>query len=144
MKKLFLITIALISYLTSIYSQEYNFKGYFLNDEYNVYIRLDLHGEGLAVPGHEIFGNIPGYLAKPNNSFYWLITSKEIKSKNTKKATINLINDYGSEDLEATLTLQNDSTLILTQGNGSTIKVPNKGKWQKLPKQMKFIKQKSK
>lgn len=143
MKKLLLMTFIPFSYTIS-YSQKENFKGYFQNDEYNVYIRLDLHDEGLSVPGHEIFGNIPGYLAKQNNSFYWLITSKEIKNKNIKKATINLINDYGSEDLEATLTMQNDSTLILTQGNGSTIKVPNKGKWQKLPKQMKFIKQKSK
>jgi hypothetical protein len=44
-----------------------------------------------------------------------------------------MINDYGSEDLEATLICQNDSTYVLRQGKGSTIKVPNDGKWQRLP-----------
>ena len=71
-----------------------------------------------------------------NNSFFWLITSKNIKNK--KFANIELINDYGSEDLSASLSLKNDSTLVLKQLKGSEIKVPNKGKWQKLPAELVF------
>ena len=49
-------------------------------------------------------------------------------------ATLQMINDYGSEDLTATLTAENDSVFVLKQIDGSTLKVPNNGKWQKLPK----------
>jgi hypothetical protein len=53
-----------------------------------------------------------------------------------------MINDYGSEDLTATLTVQGDSVFVLKQESGSTLKVPHKGKWQKLPKTMEFKRQK--
>ena len=49
-----------------------------------------------------------------------------------------MINDFGSEDLTATLTQQNDSIYILQYVDGSTFKIPNKGKWQKLPKKLEF------
>ena len=68
-----------------------------------------------------------------SNNFYWLITDCETKNKT---ATITLINDYGSEDLKASLRIINDTTLLLKQLEGSTLKVPNKGKWQKLPKEL--------
>jgi hypothetical protein len=47
---------------------------------------------------------------------------------------MQMINDFGSEDLTATLERKNDSIYILKQGEGSTIKVPHNGKWRKLPK----------
>lgn len=105
------------------------FKGNLSNDEYRVYINFDFHGSGINVPGHEILGQLPGYLAKQRNSFYWLITSAKIVGKD--KAEIELINDYGSEDLTATLTIKDDSTYVLTQGDGSALKVPNDGKWHR-------------
>ena len=58
-----------------------------------------------------------------------------------KKASLQMVNDYGSEDLEATLTRQNDSIYVLRQGKGSTIKVPADGKWQKLPPVLPFKRQ---
>lgn len=112
------------------------FKGYLYNDEYEVYLQIDFEGEGIEVPNHEIFGLLPGYLGKQRNNFFWLITSAEIKRNNY--AELSLINDYGSEDLTATLTLQNDTTYVLRQTDGSPLKVPNKGKWQKLPKEIVF------
>jgi hypothetical protein len=87
------------------------------------------------VPGQDLFGQLPGYLGKKNNSFAWLITSAKI---NGDKAKLQLINDYGSEDLTATLTRKNDSIYVLKQESGSTLKVPNKGKWLKLPKTLEF------
>jgi hypothetical protein len=47
---------------------------------------------------------------------------------------LQLINDFGSEDLTATLTRKNDSVYVLRQEGGNPIKVPRNGKWQKLPK----------
>ena len=107
------------------------FVGYFYNNEFNVYLKIDLHGNGIEVPEHELFGSLPGYLGKKNNNFYWVITSGNIKSRKT--ANIEMINDYGSEDLIASLTQKNDSTFVLKQLKGSDLKVPNKGRWQKLP-----------
>jgi hypothetical protein len=82
---------------------------------------------------------VPGYLSKRFNSFAWIITDAQVKGH---KATLQMINDYGSEDLTATLTVQGDSVFVLKQESGSTLKVPLKGKWQKLPKTMEFKRQK--
>ena len=138
MKKLFSLfcICTLFSLVAKSQENNYMFKGHFFNSEYNVYLKIDLHGDGIIVPDHDLFGPLPGYLGKMNNSFFWLITSKNIKNK--KFANIELINDYGSEDLSASLSLKNDSTLVLKQLKGSEIKVPNKGKWQKLPAELVF------
>lgn len=113
------------------------FRAYLINNIYNVYLRINLYDQDIKVPGQELYGELPGYLGKKNNSFCWVITSCEVKSE--KKAELQLINDFGSEDLQATLIRQNDSVYVLKQESGSTIKVPNKGKWQKLPKTLEFI-----
>lgn len=132
-----LTTLALLAPLAAATAQTADkpFAGLFENAEYNVYLRLNLYDNDVEVPGHELYGPLPGYLGKRNNSFCWLITDAEAKKG---KATATLVNDFGSEDLTATLTLRGDSTLVLKQGGGSPIKVPNKGKWQKLPSTLEF------
>lgn len=112
------------------------FRAYLYNNTYNVYLRINLYDQDVTVPGQELYGQLPGYLGKLHNSFCWVITSCDIKSE--KKAELQLINDFGSEDLSATLTRENDSIYVLKQGAGSTIKVPINGKWQKLPKTLEF------
>ena len=116
------------------------FRAYLYNNTYEVYLRINLYDEDIKVPGQELYGTLPGYLGKKNNSFCWVITSAKIK--NSKTATLNLINDYGSEDLTATLTRQNDSIYILKQESGSTLKVPKNGKWQKIPKTLELKRRK--
>ena len=111
------------------------FRAYLSNNEFEVYLRINFYDQNITVPGQDLYGQLPGYLGKKNNSFAWLITSATIKGD---KARLDLINDYGSEDLTATLTHKNDSIYVLKQESGSTIKVPNKGKWQKLPKTLEF------
>ena len=108
------------------------FRAYLYNNEYDVYLKINFYDEDISVPGQELYGKLPGYLGKKNNSFCWVITAADVKDDKT--ATLSLINDYGSEDLTATLTQKNDSTYILKQEKGSTLKVPKNGKWQKLPK----------
>ena len=88
--------------------------------------------DNIIVPGQDLYGKLPGFLGKERNSFCWVITS--CKVKNEQEAEMQLINDYGSEDLSATLTRKNDSIYVLRQGAGSTLKVPHDGKWRKLPK----------
>ena len=117
-------------------AQQDAFRAYLYNNEYDVYLRINFYEQDVVIPGQELYGSLPGFLGKKHNSFCWVITSCEVK--NDHEATLQLINDFGSEDLMATLTRQNDSIYILRQGSGSTLKVPSKGKWQKLPKSLQF------
>lgn len=114
------------------------FRAYLINKEYGVFLRINFYNEDITVPGQELYGKLPGYLSKQHNSFCWLITSVEVKGK---RATLQMINDYGSEDLTATLTVESDSVYVLKQLDGSTLKVPNNGKWQKLPKTLELRRQ---
>ena len=116
------------------------FRAYLYSNEYDVYLNINFYDQNIKVPGQELYGDLPGYLGKKNNSFCWVITSVKIKDKNT--ATMNLINDYGSEDLTATLTQKNDSIYILKQESGSTLKVPKNSKWQKIPKTLEMKRRK--
>ena len=111
------------------------FRAYLSNNEYEVYLRIDFYDETITIPGQELYGQLPGYLGKKNNSFCWVITSAKIQDRT---AHLAMINDYGSEDLTAILTAKNDSLYELRQVEGSTLKVPKNGKWQKLPKTLEF------
>ena len=134
MRKTFLSIIALWLTISAFAEQKDSttFRAYLYNNDYEVYLNINFYDENIKVPGQELYGNLPGYLGKKNNSFCWVITSAKITDKKT--ATMNLINDYGSEDLTATLTRKNDSIYILKQESGSTLKVPKNSKWQKIPK----------
>ena len=57
-----------------------------------------------------------------------------------RTATLDIVNDYGSEDLVALLRVDSDGSYTLTQQEGSTMKVAGKGKWIRLPKVMGFTK----
>jgi hypothetical protein len=135
-KVIFSALLLLLPSLTWAQKQGDSFRAYLFNNTYNVYLRINFYDQDVTVPGQELYGKLPGYLGKLHNSFCWVITSCEVKDE--KKADLQLINDFGSEDLNATLTRENDSIYILKQGAGSTIKVPSNGKWQKLPKTLEF------
>jgi hypothetical protein len=136
MKKLLLILITFHLSLSTVYAQDGEpFRAYLYNNEYEVYLNIDFYDETITVPGQDLYGQLPGYLGKKNNSFCWLITSVRLEGNN---ATLAMINDYGSEDLTATLTCEDDSTYILKQESGSQLKVPKNGKWQKLPSKLEF------
>jgi hypothetical protein len=133
MRKFVLITVLIMAAVNGFAQKNSTpFRAYLYNNEYEVYLRINLHDQNITIPGQELYGELPGYLGKKNNSFCWVITS--CKVHNDKKATLQLINDFGSEDLTATLTRKNDSVYVLRQEGGNPIKVPRNGKWQKLPK----------
>ena len=140
MTKKFIFTALLSACLAAVSAQNSNgpFHAYLYNSTYRVYLQINLYDKNVSVPGHELYGELPGYLGKKDYSFCWAITSCEVK--NDHETELQLINDYGSEDLTATLTCENDSIFVLQQQKGSTLKVPHKGKWQKLPKTLTFKK----
>lgn len=123
---------------TAAFAQEV-FKTRILNKEYDVFMQINLYEENVKIPGQDILGETFGYLKKNTDSRVWAITGVEI-SKDGKKATLEMVNDYGSEDLTAELTMQDDGTYMLKQVEGSTLKVAGKGKWIKLPKILVFNK----
>jgi hypothetical protein len=116
--------------------EERTFKGYLVNDEYEVFLRINFYDKNVKIAGQDLYGELPGYLGKRHNSFCWVMVDAEVESE--KKATMTMINDFGSEDLVASLTRKNDSIYIFKQEKGSTVKIPKNGKWQKLPKTLEF------
>ena len=127
-----------MSYLTSFAQKDSTiFKGYLSNNEYEVYLQINFYQNDIKVPGQEIFGTIAGFLGDRKDSRKWLITNAAIEGKT---AHLSIINDYGSEDLTADLTLESDGTYSLKQITGSNIKISRNRKWVKIPKKLTFMK----
>ena len=93
------------------------FKAHIENKEYQVWLDIDLYKPSILIPNQEVFVD------------YSI-------SGNTAKLTI--INDYGSEDLEASLTYNGDGSYTFKQLKGSTINIVVNNKWVKLPKTLIF------
>lgn len=127
-----------MSYLTSFAQKDSTiFKGYLSNNEHEVYLQINFYQNDIKVPGQEIFGTIAGFLGDRKDSRKWLITNAAIEGKT---AHLSIINDYGSEDLIADLTLESDGTYSLKQITGSNIKIARNRKWVKIPKKLTFMK----
>lgn len=135
MKQLIITALFLILPIMINAQESCPFKGKIYNDEYQVWIEMDFYDNDISVPGQAIFGKLPGYFGAKRDSRKWLITDAEI-SGNT--ASISIINDYGSEDLTATLTQKSDGSYIFEQKRGSTLKIAVNRKWVKLPKKLVF------
>ena len=131
MLKLF---ISLVFSVMSVYCQaqdEQPFKGKFYNEEYQIYLTIDAYGQDLHVPGQEIFGEVPGYLSSKRDSRVWLLT--DITLKNAHSAVIDVINDYGSEDFIAVLSIDAEGNITMKHEEGSTYKIVVKNKYVKIP-----------
>jgi hypothetical protein len=109
------------------------FKAYLYDDEYQVMLNIDFYDQKLIVPGQEIFGELPGWFGSKRDGRKWLITAVDIQGET---AMLEITNDYGSEDLTASLTHHVDGTYTLQQINGSTIKIVVDRKWVKIPKKL--------
>lgn len=143
MKKIVLALVALLM-VSLAFAQEQSavdtttFRGHYFNKEYNVYIRMNAYWADIIVPGQEVYGELPGFFGDNQDARKWLFTAIEVTTPTT--ATLQVINDYGSEDLEATFTRKDDGTFELKQGEGSTMKIARDRKWVKLPKTLVFVK----
>lgn len=111
------------------------FSGRIENKEYEVYIVMDFYKNNIIIPGQSILGEVSGFFGDLHDGRKWIFTSAAVK-KNT--ACLDITNDYGSEDLTATLTYNTDSTYTLEQKTGSTLKIARNRKWVKMPKRLVF------
>ena len=139
MKKSLILATLLAAGIQAFAQDRHPFKGYFYNKEYAVYLRIDFYDSSITVPGQEVFGAMPGYFGDSKDGRKWLFTDAKIKGK---VAEIDVVNDYGSEDLKASLTCVNDSTYLLRQLEGSDLKIARNRKWVKMPKTLAFKKRK--
>lgn len=114
------------------------FKGYLYNEKYNVYLVIDFYHNNVIVPNQEIYGEMAGYFGDRQDGRKWLFTDAKIVSKD--KAEIQITNDYGSEDLTASLTAIDDKNFKFRQEDGSTLKIARNRKWLKMPKELDFVK----
>ncbi len=117
------------------------YKGYYYNKEYDIYIQLDAYKPTVVVPGQPIYGELNGFLGDRQDGRKWLFTGMTVGEK---KIEIEIVNDYGSEDLVASFQAQRDGTFLLTQGQGATMKIARNSKWVKLPKKLAFEKKEGK
>ncbi len=113
------------------------FKAHIVNDEFQVWIDLDLYHNNILVPRQEIFGEVPGYFGAVRDTRKWIISDATIKGK---KAILTIINDYGSEDLKAELKHNSNGTYTLSRIDGSTMKIVVNNKWVNIPKDITFYK----
>ncbi len=120
----------------SVWTKNSPFRCRIDNEEYHVWMTIDFIDNSIKIPlQEEIFGNVPGYIGSTKDTRKWIITDAEVKDN---VATLSIINDYGSEDLTATLTLNKDGSYTLKQEDGATIKMVENRKWVKLPKKLVF------
>ena len=139
MKRTFFIAMAWFFCATLFAQESTAFKGKIVNDEYQIWIEMDFDKQAVIVPEQEIFGEVAGYLGAKRDPRKWIVTSVEMKNATT--ARLEIVNDYGSEDLTASLTLNRDGTFTLKQLDGSIIKIAVNKKWVKLPKTLVFKRQ---
>ena len=139
MKKrhLAIFTIWLISTVCLAQSEK-PFEGYLYNEEYQIYLKLNVYDKNIMVPDQDIYGELPGYLGSKRDSRLWLIT--DAKQLNEKSVELSIINDYGSEDFIAKLTIDDKGVYTFKQIEGSTYKIVVKSKYVKIPKAITFVK----
>ena len=135
MKKIVFLIIMMIMCTINVHGQSVEpFKGKFVNDEYQIYLKLNAYEQNITVPEQEIYGELPGYFGSKRDSRQWLVIECEIINNNTVE--MKVVNDYGSEDFTARLTLNSDGTYTLKHLEGSTYKIVVDSKYVKIPKKI--------
>ena len=130
--------LSLVLILMPLLIQAQSMKGYYYNEEYQIYLYLSADSSNVKVPGQDIYGELPGYFGSKRDSRLWLITDCE--RKNNHQVRIEVINDYGSEDFEAQLTEDRDGNLTFKHLEGSTYKIVVNSKYVKVPKTIVLVK----
>lgn len=135
LKRLLISTI--FSVFTTILLATEPFSARIYNKEYRVFMVIDAYEQNITIPGQEIFGETAGYFRSEDDSRCWIITAAKV-ADNGKSVKLEITNDYGSEDLEAILTIDKEGIYTLKQLSGSNIKIARNKKWVKIPKTIQF------
>ncbi len=136
MKKYLLILVFSIISLYIAAQEQKPFNVEINNDEYKIYIKMNLYDKDIIAPDNEALGKLDGFFGSTQSTSKWFITSSKIVNKKT--AEIEVINDYGSEDFTAVIKLNDDGTYNYQKKNGSTLKFAVNSKWQKIPSSLTF------
>ena len=140
MKKALLIMALLISCIAAMAQKGANvFTGYLYNSEYQVFLKINFVEKNVVSETQPLFGERPGYFGAKRDMREWFITDAKVVNKKTAK--LNITNDYGSEDLTATLTYDGEGKYTLTQTGGSRLKIAVNRKWVKIPMKLELVKQ---
>lgn len=112
------------------------FEGEYYNDEYQVTLHLNFYEKNIEVKGQEFLGLLPGYFSAKRDTRLWMIVEADVNEPT--KALATFINDFGSEDFEASLEVDKEGSLTLKRLSGSTLKIVVNSKYVKLPKEVMF------
>lgn len=135
-KQLFLFVMSLVS-AAAVAQQGRPFDTTIRNEEYKIYIRLNLYDKNITVPGQDVLGEVDGYFGSTQSSTKWIVVASRLIDGRT--AEIEVVNDYGSEDFTATLKVNDDGTYEYKKDGGSTLKFAVRGKWQKIPGNLELV-----
>ena len=101
------------------------------NDEYKIFITMNLYDKHVRVPDQDVLGEVDGYIGSSQCRSKWIIVDSRIVDDCT--AELEVVNDYGSEDFTAVLKKNSNGTYSFKKKGGSTLKFAVNRKWQKLP-----------
>ena len=135
MKHLLFTILCLIS-TVYIYAQG-PFKGKFVDESHEIFIVINLYDKDVIIPDQELYGEMDGFIGSRRNTLVWMITDSKIISD--KKAEIEIVNDYGSEDADAELIFEDENTLVYNKKHGSNLRFSKNGKWIRMPSKLTFI-----
>lgn len=136
MKRTFVISLLMLLLSAPLSAQA--LKGYYYNEEYQLYLRINADKQNITVPGQDIYGELAGYFGSRRDGRLWLIT--EMERTDSNKVVVTVINDYGSEDFTATLREDDQQVITMKHLKGSTFKIVVDSKYVKIPKEIKLKK----
>ena len=135
-KLLFLFVMSLVS-AAAVAQQGRPFDTTIRNEEYKIYIRLNLYDKNITVPGQDVLGEVDGYFGSTQSSTKWIVVASRLIDGRT--AEIEGVKDYGSEDFTAALEVNDEGTYEYKKDDGSTLKFAVRGKWQKIPGNLELV-----
>ena len=77
MRRILLLLLTMVSVIIGTaqnVKSEKVFHTYIYNDEYKVYMDINLYDANISVPGQDVFGMVSGYFGALRDSRKWLVT----------------------------------------------------------------------
>ena len=89
--KIILSLLAVLSCTLAMQAQQADstvFRAYLYNEEYDVYMRINLYDQDIIISWQDIYGPLPGFLAKNDYNFCWMITDSKVSGR---KAELEMV-----------------------------------------------------
>ena len=102
MRKILFVLLLACGALQAVAQENRPFDVTIYDDEYKIYIKMDLYDKDVTVPGQDVLGQMDGYIGSKQSRSLWMIISSTVIDERT--AEIEVVNDYGSEETARILT----------------------------------------